>query len=216
MTHEEYVNKFGPDDAVGWDCISKHLKNVYPDIEAKHWCATPHYAIGGHDPLDGVDIYTLKGANGHDHFISYGMSSLYFDPDNCEEDFSKWGFEFTFRVKPLPKEQQNTMWVINLMNNLARYVFKSKKWFENGHFIPAGGPIRLEFKTNLTGLIFVTDPILGTISTPNGKVTFLQMIGITDKELKFIQKDPNVKNVLAFSEELKLDNPLLITDLLRS
>lgn len=216
MNREDYINKFEPDDAVGWDCIDARLKDVYPDTEAKHWCASPHYALGGKDPLDGVSIYTTKGANKHHHFISYGMSSLYFDPDNCMEDFSKWGFEFTFRLKPLPEENENTMWVISLMNNLARYVFKSKKWFESGHFIPAGGPIRIGFKTSLTGLIFITDPILGTISTPNGKVTFLQIVGITDGELKGLQANPSVEKVKSLSENLKLDNPLLMTDLLRT
>ena len=40
-------------------------------------------------------------------------------------------------------------------------------------------------KSNITGFITTLDEA-GEISTPNGKVQFVQLIGVTDKELKQI------------------------------
>jgi hypothetical protein len=36
--------------------------------------------------------------------------------------------------------------------------------------------------SQLTVLVFVLDPELGTIDTPNGNVAFLQLFGVTDEE----------------------------------
>ncbi|WP_282179860.1 suppressor of fused domain protein [Maribacter stanieri] len=58
------------------------------------------------------------------------------------------------------------------MNNLARYVFKSGKWFEENHILPANGPIRLNTDTKIAGFVFALDPELGTIETPHGEVAF--------------------------------------------
>ena len=101
-----------------------------------------------------------------------------------------------------------------LIQNIARYVFKSQKWFEPFHYIPANGQIRHQCDTKLTGIAFILDPELGKISPPHGEVQFLQMFGITDEELDLLK-----------AEELKVSelidkhshaNPLLITDLDRS
>ena len=104
---------------------------------------------------------------------------------------------------------------MNVMQNLARYVFESKKWFEAYHFIPANGPIRLECDTKLVGIAFAPDPQLGTIETPNGEVAFLQMVGITQKELDWLYEDPTTDRVEELINKMRGDNPLLITDLKR-
>ena len=70
-------------------------------------------------------------------------------------------------------------WAISLMQNLAKYVYKSKKWFEAYHFIPTNSPLRLNTDTKLAGVAFASDPLLGGIDTPNGRVEFLQLVGIT-------------------------------------
>ena len=63
------------------------------------------------------------------------------------------------------------------MQNLAKYVYNSKKWFEAYHFIPTNSPLRLNTDTKLAGVAFASDPLLGGIDTPNGRVEFLQMVG---------------------------------------
>ena len=177
--------------------------------------------FGGEDPLDGISIYDNHEQIFHRHIVSYGMSELYYSPESAENEFSGWGVEFTFRIVPFEgdKDADNAKhepyWAMNVMQNLARYVFDSKKWFEAYHFIPANGPIRLDTDTKLVGIAFAPDPQLGTIETPNGEVTFLQMVGLTQEELDWLWQDPKTGRVEELINKMRADNPLLITDLKR-
>jgi hypothetical protein len=220
-TEEQYKTQFEEEDAVGWDAMDKAIVEIYPEQEPRHYGTVVRYIIGGEDPLDGISIYDNEEQTFHRHIISYGMSELYYSPESAENEFSGWGFEFTFRVVPFEgdKDAEGTknepFWVMNMMQNLARYVFDSKKWFEAYHFIPANGPIRLECDTKLVGIAFAPDPQLGTIETPNGEVAFLQMVGITQEELDWLWQEPKTYKVEELINKMREDNPLLITDLKR-
>lgn len=218
MTQKEYKNLFDEDDAVGWLEIDKVVESIYGDQKPRHYAPPVHYMLGGEDPLDGVSIYDSQKDIFHRHLVSYGMSELYYNEEAAGGEFSKWGFEFTFRLKPFDEDGDDPTWVVNLMNNLARYVIKSGKWFEEYHVIPANGPIRLNStaEINIVGVAFVSDPELGKIQTPHGEVLFLQMVGLTANEMNRITSASSaydeVKKVL---DEIKAINPLMITDLLR-
>lgn len=218
MTQKEYKNLFDEDDAVGWLEIDKVVEGIYGDQKPRHYAPPLHYMVGGEDPLDGVSIYDSQKDMFHRHLVSYGMSELYYNEEAAGGEFSKWGFEFTFRLKPFDEDGDDPTWVVNLMNNLARYVIKSGKWFEEYHVIPANGPIRLNStaEINIVGVAFVSDPELGKIQTPHGEVSFLQMVGLTANEMNRITSASSaydeVKKVL---DEMKTTNPLMITDLLR-
>lgn len=218
MTQKEYKNLFDEDDAVGWLEIDKVVEGIYGDQKPRHYAPPVHYMVGGEDPLDGVSIYDSQKDMFHRHLVSYGMSELYYNEEAAGGEFSKWGFEFTFRLKPFAEDGDDPTWVVNLMNNLARYVIKSGKWFEEYHVIPANGPIRLNStaEINIVGVAFVSDPELGKIQTPHGEVSFLQMVGLTANEMNRITSASSaydeVKKVL---DEIKTTNPLMITDLLR-
>ena len=218
MTQKEYKNLFDEDDAVGWLEIDKVVESIYGDQKPRHYAPPLHYMVGGEDPLDGVSIYDSQKDMFHRHLVSYGMSELYYNEEAAGGEFSKWGFEFTFRLKPFDEDGDDPTWVVNLMNNLARYVIKSGKWFEEYHVIPANGPIRLNStaEINIVGVAFVSDPELGKIQTPHGEVSFLQMVGLTANEMNRITSASSaydeVKKVL---DEMKTTNPLMITDLLR-
>lgn len=218
MTQKEYKNLFDEDDAVGWLEIDKVVEGIYGDQKPRHYAPPLHYMVGGEDPLDGVSIYDSQKDMFHRHLVSYGMSELYYNEEAAGGEFSKWGFEFTFRLKPFAEDGDDPTWVVNLMNNLARYVIKSGKWFEEYHVIPANGPIRLNStaEINIVGVAFVSDPELGKIQTPHGEVLFLQMVGLTANEMNRITSASSaydeVKKVL---DEMKTTNPLMITDLLR-
>ncbi|GAA4110931.1 suppressor of fused domain protein [Aquimarina addita] len=216
MNLESYKKMYNEDDAVGWLAIDEQLKKVYGDAEPRHHASILKYMIGGEDPIDGTSIYDSHHQEFHRHLVSYGMSELYYHEEKAGGDFSKWGFEFTFRLKPFLEDTENPLWVINVLNNLARYVFNSGKWFEENHFIPANGPIRLDTNTQLVGFVFAIDPELGKIQTPHGEVTFLQLVGITEKELQRLLANPKTEEVAKLISELKEDNPLLITDLERT
>ena len=218
MTQKEYKNLFDEDDAVGWLEIDKVVEGIYGDQKPRHYAPPLHYMVGGEDPLDGVSIYDSQKDMFHRHLVSYGMSELYYNEEAAGGEFSKWGFEFTFRLKPFAEDGDDPTWVVNLMNNLARYVIKSGKWFEEFHVIPANGPIRLNStaEINIVGVAFVSDPELGKVQTPHGEVSFLQMVGLTANEMNRITSASSaydeVKKVL---DEIKITNPLMITDLLR-
>jgi hypothetical protein len=200
----------GRDATPGWDAIDARFREVYGDQEPQHWGSIIKHMLGGPDPLDGISAYECRdGGTPHLHFVTYGYSSLYYDEESVGGDCSRFGFEMTFRLASPLAEQPN--WVLNLLNNLARYVFKSGRWFEPYHWIPANGPIRAEYPTDLVGLAFVLDPALAPINTPHGRVEFVQAFGITASELERIKsKTATCEQVI---EQHRSSNPLLITDL---
>ena len=217
MDKETYKKTYTEEDAVGWLQIDTALEELYQKSEPRHYgplCGL-HYAAGGTDPIDGASIYDSENQEAHRHIVSYGMSELYYNPEKAGGEFSAWGFEFTFRIKPFEGDENDPLWAVQIMNNLARYVLKSGRWFEENQFIPANGPIRLNTDTDIVGIVFTIDPELGKIDTPHGEVTFIQMVGITSKELEKLQESPSQENVQCLIEEMKKTNPLLITDLSR-
>ncbi|MEO6173831.1 MAG: suppressor of fused domain protein [Flavobacterium circumlabens] len=213
MTLEEYKKEFTEDDAVGWLEIDKQFERLYPNQEPKHFAPAINYMLGGEHPLDGVSIYESKKQTDHFHFITYGFSELYYNEEKLDSEYSKWGFELTFRLKPFSGDSENPGWAIALLQNIAKYVFSSGNWFEEFHYMPANGPIRLDTETEITGLVFVTDPEIEKIETPHGEVTFLQIVGITTTEFDDIKEGR--RTVEEIVQELKENNPLLITDLTR-
>ncbi|MDY0905534.1 suppressor of fused domain protein [Pedobacter sp. CFBP9032] len=217
MNKEEYQKQFTTEDTPGWQSIDHQLDKIYGSIEPRHYpplCGL-HYMAGGSDPIDGASVYDSNHQEFHRHIVSYGMSELYYDEEKAGGEFSKWGFEFTFRLVPFKDDQNDPIWAIQVMNNLARYVFSSGKWFEENHFVPANGPIRLDTETEITGFVFTLDPELGKIQTPHGEVSFLQMVGITNAEVEQLKLNPTTDAVKELIDRLKVDNPLLITDLNR-
>ena len=217
MNKEEYQKQFTTEDTPGWQSIDHQLDEIYGSIEPRHYpplCGL-HYMAGGSDPIDGASVYDSNHQEFHRHIVSYGMSELYYDEEKAGGEFSKWGFEFTFRLVPFQDDQNDPIWAIQVMNNLARYVFSSGKWFEENHFVPANGPIRLDTETEITGFVFTLDPELGKIQTPHGEVSFLQMVGITNAEVEQLKLNPTTDAVKELIDRLKVDNPLLITDLNR-
>ncbi|MES2041272.1 MAG: suppressor of fused domain protein [Pseudomonadota bacterium] len=214
MNLEEYKQKYADKDdaAPGWDAIDGKLSSIYGEQEPMHFAPAIRYMLGGPDPIDGLSIYKSNaGGQAHYHFCSYGFSGLYYEEESAGGEFSGWGFELTFRLMDTGQSRDELMWACNLVQNLARYVFNSKKWFEQYHWIPANGPIRLESNTDIVGLSFVTDPELGIIDTPHGKLEFLQMVGLTSKELELIKAGTRTPEEIV--DALRLSNPLLITDL---
>jgi hypothetical protein len=216
MTSDEYKVQFTEEDTPGWTAINDRLSTIYGDREPDiHYATIIKASLGGNDPLDGISVYhSSKGGVPHLHYVSYGFSNLYYDLEAAGGEFSGWGFELTFRLIPTEETDEFPKWPCSLLQNLARYVFQSKKWFDEYHWVPANGPIKLESDTNITGIFFCVDPELGTIQTPHGEVKFLQMVGVTDQEITAI-KDGNLA-VEDLLEELSKRNPYVPTDLTRT
>ncbi len=215
MKLDEYKRRYGNrDTAPGWDAIDSKLKEVYGIQEPKHWGTIISHMLGGPDPIDGISAYQCTdGGRDHLHFVTYGYTSLYYDEEAVGGEFSRFGFEMTFRLATILPPPDEPIWACNLLQNLARYVFQSGKWFAQYHWIPANGPIRADYDTDIVGLAFLNDPTLKSIDSPHGRVEFIQAFGITQGELD------NFRNGKHTAEEIielhRKQNPLLITDLAR-
>ncbi|WP_433179256.1 suppressor of fused domain protein [Actinoallomurus sp. CA-150999] len=169
-------------EAPGWAAIDDALSRIYGDTEPLHFGTVHKWALGGPDPLDGISAYPRTDPVPHWHFVSYGMSELY-SKESSDPSESGWGFEFTFRVARDPAETTPPVWAMNFLQNLGRYVFQSGRWFEPGHTMNANGPIAASRTDSaIQALTFTVDPELGEISTPHGKVQFLQVVGLTIEE----------------------------------
>jgi len=198
-------------EAPGWEAIDAALAHIYGDTQPHHWGTTARWALGGPDPLDGVSAYPRDDPVPHWHYISYGLTNLY-DKESEDEtpDYSGWGFELTFRLARGSTETDPPVWPANLLQNLARYVFTSGNWFEPGHHMNVGGPIAADRPgTAIRAIAFVEDPELHAIATVNGRVQFLQVVGLTPDEYETVQ----LWNTAAFLETVAPSLPLFLTDL---
>lgn len=195
-------------EAIGWEAIDGALEQIYGDQEPMHYASSIPYMLGGNDPLNGISVYRAQQPLPHWHFVTYGFSDLY-EKETDDPDYSGYGFELTLRLVRQPDEQEPPAWTMNLLQNLARYVFSSGNIFRNGDHMDANGPIMLGSDTKLTALGFITDPELKEMDTPNGKVEFIQVVGITADELQVTQE----WNTLGLLHTLAEYIPSYLTDL---
>lgn len=194
----------------GWDAIEEQMSRIYNGQKPKHYGTLVPYMLGGNDPLTGISAYKAESPSPHWHFVTFGFSELY-DKESEDPEISGYGFELTFRLARRAEEQEPPAWALNLLQNMGRYVFQTGNIFEAGHHLDANGPICLESDTKLTALVFMTDPQLPPIHTPNGQVEFIQMIGITADELEAVV----TWNTRAWLEACHEALPFYITDLSR-
>ena len=196
-------------ESIGWSAIDDALRGVYGDVEPQHWGTIIPYRLGGPDPLTGLSAFVNEQYGLHWHFVTYGFSEL-FEKEWDDPNVSGFGFELTFRLTKTSDEDQSA-WVFNFLQNLACYVFEMGRPFGVGHTMPLNGPIRCDYDTAIQAITFATDPQLSSINTANGKVDFLQIVGITVDELEAIQ----AWNAQSFLELVARQNPLLVTDINR-
>ncbi|KIS40399.1 suppressor of fused domain protein [Stenotrophomonas maltophilia] len=200
-------------DTPGWDAINAALAPLYAGQEPRHYGTALPYTLGGQDPLDGVSVYWADAPVPHWHYITYGFSELY-AKESSDADASGYGFELTFRLAAEAGEHAGStppVWPMNLLQNLARYVFGSGNVFEDGHHLNANGPIALETGTRLCHLAFIADPQLPARDTANGHLQFLQLVGLTDEEMEAVKRW-STRGVL---QALQPAMPLWISDLHR-
>lgn len=196
--------------ATGWDAIEDQMKRLYGSQEPKHYAALLPYSLGGKDPLQGISAYRAEQPCPHWHFVTFGFSELY-EKESSDLDYSGYGFELTMRLARTADEEEPPVWALNLLQNMARYVFSSGNIFASGHYLDANGPICLGADTKLTALAFIDDPEIPAVDTPNGQVEFLQMVGITGDELEAMM----TWNTLSFLQTCEDKLPRYITDLSR-
>lgn len=205
-------------ESTGWDAIDQVLERVYGEVEPFQWGAAPPDAPPGSDPLHAVSAFRSTRSQPHWHFITYGFSELW-AKESDDPALSGFGFELTFRLaikdqsagKKRSKADSNEPpdWVDDFLRNLARYVFKTGNVFGPGDSMPLNGPIVTGVSTSITAVGFLPDPELAAIDTPNGRVEFLQVVGLTEDELEAVHR----WDMLQFLKLLQGNAPLLVTEL---
>jgi hypothetical protein len=196
------------DEAPGWDAIDAALRPIYGDQEPRHIGYMPPAAFSTN--LQGCSAYQ---AEDHWHYISYGLSELYHPGPQDDPDVSGWGFELTLRV-PRADDDQAPGWPFTMLNELAKHVNGNHVLLQPGDRIDLRAPVTGYPHTpdgpptELTVFTLTVDPQLGTIQTPNGRLTFLQAVGVSLRE-KERMLAATTESVL---DELAQTNPLLITN----
>ncbi len=122
----------------------------------------------------------------HWHYVTYGLTDLF--EKSSSSAASGFGFELTFRLAADPQQQEPPLWPMHLLQSLARYVFRTRNGFHDGHRMSTNGPITLGSPTALCALAFTFDPELPAFDSPNGSVAFLQVVGLTLDEEAVAQK----------------------------
>ncbi|WP_135455558.1 suppressor of fused domain protein [Mycobacterium sp. DL99] len=174
------------DSAPGWDAITAAFDTLYPDQpEPLHMAALIKWCFGGPDPLDGISIYRSPEAM---HFVTYGFSDLY-AKESTDPTYSGFGIELTLKLKLAPganEDEEMRTACVNLQG-LARYVFESGKVFQPDEYVYTGQAAGIDtgHRSALTGFLTTLDAA-GEIDTPHGRVTFVQLVGATDAELRAI------------------------------
>ena len=140
-------------------------------------------------------------------FVTFGLTELY-EKVSDDAAVSGWGFELTMRTPRAGGDAQPPEWALALLARLGEHVFTSASPFGPGHRLDPGGPITGFPDTRLTAVAFTTDPELASITTPNGSVDFLQVVGITAAELERMQQSTTA----AVLGELADHSPHLVTD----
>lgn len=163
------------------DILTKHVQKLYPKQEERYYGTLLPYSLGGREPLEGISVWESEKGIPHWHYVTYGFTELY-EKESEDLENSGYGFELTFRLEK-GIGQEPPEWPVNLLQNLARYVFSTGNVFGNGHHISCNGPVALETDTKLTALGFRIDPELGELDTPNGHMVFLQAVAITEDEM---------------------------------
>jgi len=210
----------GEPGAQGLRLIIQACQRLYPQQpNPLQVTAVVKYWLGGPDPLDYISMFANPGTADsapHWHYVSCGLTDLHGDarvhpPATSPEAASGYGFELTFRLRREPNQNQPPTWPAALLNSIAKYVFESENKLVAGDHINWSKPLDRGTST-LRHLLVAKDPQLEQFSTGLGTVRFLQLIGVSEEELKSVQR----WNGEGITELLRASPPtggsLLVTD----
>lgn len=182
------------DDLLG-DAIYKRALEIYPtEKNPLHYAPIINWELGGGDPLDGIDVY--NGPNYY-HFLTYGLSKFF------ASDEEK--IEFTFKLKKENIDEKEIKNICGILQSLAKITFTTGEVFNELEYIYTGqkSGIDYERKSNITGFITILDPEFKTITTEEGRLKFVEIIGVSKKDIESLKAKKTT--VLALYEKLGTD-----------
>ena len=190
------------------------FEKLYPGQKPDHFgtLITSRAMFGGEEFLDGFSVYTSP--KGYKHLVTYGMTVLYGDEEAFGGEWNGWGYEMTMKLRE--DSTENCKWAIDMMSNLARYTYKTERFFEPNQFVKGNGTsLHIGEDSMITALLIVSDTEAETQMSVYGKTEFLQLVGITESEIQAIIDD--ISNVKKLIELMKADgNEDLVTDMRRT
>ena len=184
-------------EAPGWDAIDELCDKVYPNQKnPKHYGTIIKWMFGGNDPLDGISVYD---GGTYWHFITYGLSELY-EKESEDKEWSGYGMEFTLKLKKdhYENEDDEIRCICDILQSIARITFTQGELFNAYEYLYTGQTAGIDSKgiSHITGFITIPDDKFGEINTPNGRVRFVEFIGVTDNEILALKsKELDVKGL---------------------
>ncbi|KAG7159799.1 Suppressor of fused-like [Homarus americanus] len=180
----------------GLEALYARCRSIYPDqLNPLQVTALVKYWLGGPDPLDYISMYANAGnpklnIPAHWHYVSFGCSDLHGDGRVHEqtgpENPSGFGFELTMRLKREEGEKSPPTWPAAIMQALSKYVFQSESLLCVGDHVSWHCPLD-NSESRVQHMLMGEDPQLGSVTTPNGSVQFVQIVGVTTEELRAAQ-----------------------------
>ncbi len=174
------VSDYGAHDAPGWHAIDGVFRAAYPAQEPRHW-ATPPAAralFGGPEALDGISAYEAAHPRPHWHWVTFGLAEFY-QKARDDPEWSGYGYELVMRAAP------QEVWPGDILRGLANWAHATSTLLGTAQYMDCGEPIVRDGPCVLTGWALIADPVLPGISTPNGRVDFLQVVGLRPEELTY-------------------------------
>ena len=199
---------------MGISKADRSFEKLYPGQNPDHFgtIMTSRAIFGGDEYLDGFSVYSSP--KGYKHLVSYGMTVLYGDEEAFGGEWNGWGYEMTMKLKE--KDTESCMWAIDMMSNLARYTYKTGRFFEPNQYVKGSGTsLHIGTDSLITALLLVNDTEAEPQTSVYGKTEFIQLVGITESEIQAIIDDRN--NIPRLIELMKADgNEDLVTDMSRN
>lgn len=181
----------------GWDSIVSTFQSLYPtQTNPLHYGVLISWQLGGNDPLQGISVYETPT---YYHFVTFGFSELY-EKEGTDPYYSGYGFELTLKLKKdaLQDNDAEIKNICGILQSIARITFTQGELFSPNEYIYTGQQTGIDAnrRSCLTGFLTTLDEA-GVIETPNGKVSFVELIGASDAELQaIIQKETQVEDLL--------------------
>ncbi|XP_071542344.1 suppressor of fused homolog isoform X2 [Panulirus ornatus] len=199
----------------GLEALYARCRSIYLD--------QPNPLLGGPDPLDYISMYANPGNTKlnippHWHYVSFGCSDLHGDGRVHEatgpECPSGFGFELTMRLKREDGEKNPPTWPAAIMQALAKYVFQSESVLCVGDHVSWHCPLD-NSESRVQHMLMGEDPQLGSVTTPNGSVQFVQIVGVTTEELRAAQHWNGVGVLDIMKRMPSAGGPWMLTDMRR-
>ena len=216
MTKEEFLKRLQEDEeySPGWQAIDDAFEKLYPGQTPDHFgtLMTSRAIFGGEEYLDGFSVYTSP--KGYKHLVTYGMTVLYGDEESFGGEWNGWGYEMTMKLRE--DDTESCKWAMDMMLNLARYTYTTKRFFEPFQYVKGNGDsLHMGEDSMITALLLVSDTEAETQMSVYGKTEFIQLVGITESEIQAVMEERS--NVEKLIKLMKADgNEDLVTDMRRT